>query len=868
MNRRIIRLLSIMLVLAMAFSLTTPAYASDSTENGAAVTETAGNDNPAGGDPDDRDYAGDSPDDEDPAAGDPEYEEPGDADAGEDDPGDADPADGSGGRDPADGEEDPDVSAQAADGSDGIPEEPAEPEEDELSVAGEYQGSVHTVRVTFVSTTSAGIEYSWSIGEYGFLVRIHVSTNPDMSNAQAYLSGDLAAGNVTTQMTVDNLSPATTYYYRAQLIHASDGVLVAEEEEIKSFVTERSWDTCGDDLCWVFNAEKGLLTISGTGDMDAYLTADEVPWAKWSAEIRSVKIESGATGIGSFAFSGCVSLTSISIPVSVLVIGEEAFGGCDALAAIYYDGTEEEWTDITIEEGNSVLTDGSAERCYPGVPARTEFATDAELRACLAALNPFAQTTLYYIGEDDPFVIEQDLDFSPLSGSVYMNKKGLSIPEGVTVAAGNVTVNSIASLYLDGTLISGKMSPSWVHFGENSRIFVCGVLSGFFGMDDLPHITIDTESDYAYLNWDLGVGSEEELRRAFALLPSLRKTYCTLTLRSADEISLSGDLMIPEFNGQFVLNAATLVIPAGVTVISDMDVYLNPAGWLAVDGTLVNNGSVYIYDHDFAGGVYTNGGGRITGSGRIRIRAPQDYSVETVFYGFNPGDFVIHDLRNDGRVGAVLLYPKTDADILHFVDEESLREIVTNWTPGTKRVEYENDAVLWLTEDLVLPEGLQLHMNNRVLQVAEEANVSGLSVTAASHLIVVGTLALDCVSGKTEINIQGTLNNRGFMEVPENGRLSVDGVLNNTGTIDLQGIFITGSNGHYTGDGAIRIPRTGSYASDFAAHVIGQDPDSFSVESTGNEWELVQISFPTDRHWVYSLGAALDENGYPMLSGT
>ena len=34
MNRRIIRLLSIMLMLAISFSLVTPAYASDSPENG------------------------------------------------------------------------------------------------------------------------------------------------------------------------------------------------------------------------------------------------------------------------------------------------------------------------------------------------------------------------------------------------------------------------------------------------------------------------------------------------------------------------------------------------------------------------------------------------------------------------------------------------------------------------------------------------------------------------------------------------------------------------------------------------------------------------------------------------------------------
>ena len=56
------------------------------------------------------------------------------------------------------------------------------------------------------------------------------------------------------------------------------------------------------------------------------------------------------------AFSDCSKLESIYIPKSVKDIGWAAFADCNNLKDVYYEGTQEEWERIYIEE--SYLDEG------------------------------------------------------------------------------------------------------------------------------------------------------------------------------------------------------------------------------------------------------------------------------------------------------------------------------------------------------------------------------------------------------------------------------------------------------------------------------------------------------------------------------
>ena len=67
----------------------------------------------------------------------------------------------------------------------------------------------------------------------------------------------------------------------------------------------------------------------------------------------NIEIPNRVTSIGSSAFSGCTSLTSIVIPNSVTSIGSCAFEGCTSLTNVYYNGTIEDWCNISFNDSRS-----------------------------------------------------------------------------------------------------------------------------------------------------------------------------------------------------------------------------------------------------------------------------------------------------------------------------------------------------------------------------------------------------------------------------------------------------------------------------------------------------------------------------------
>ena len=169
-----------------------------------------------------------------------------------------------------------------------------------------------------------------------------------LSNMQSLTTLHLPAG-ITTPLTASTFSfcdNLTDIYYGGTMSHwqsiagnvndALDNVNVHYGEESGSDVAS---GICGDSATWVLDAE-GTLTISGTGEMTDYAT-DCTPWNKYTYSpvpdsflIQKIVVENGITSIGSCAFSHCISLSSVSLPDTLLSIGEHAFSACYALVDI------------------------------------------------------------------------------------------------------------------------------------------------------------------------------------------------------------------------------------------------------------------------------------------------------------------------------------------------------------------------------------------------------------------------------------------------------------------------------------------------------------------------------------------------------
>ena len=91
---------------------------------------------------------------------------------------------------------------------------------------------------------------------------------------------------------------------------------------------------CGANVYYFYERTTYTLSISGNGAMWAIDDPTYYPWDLYRSEIQHVKISSGVTSIGDYAFSGCSGLLTATIPSSVSSIGMYAFKSCSKLETV------------------------------------------------------------------------------------------------------------------------------------------------------------------------------------------------------------------------------------------------------------------------------------------------------------------------------------------------------------------------------------------------------------------------------------------------------------------------------------------------------------------------------------------------------
>ena len=88
--------------------------------------------------------------------------------------------------------------------------------------------------------------------------------------------------------------------------------------------------------------------------------------------LTSVIIPNGVTSIGGASFWNCKNLKSIVIPKSVTKIDLFSFNGCESLKDIYYTGTQDEWNNIIIGDGNINLTNATIHYNFEPKPSNKQ----------------------------------------------------------------------------------------------------------------------------------------------------------------------------------------------------------------------------------------------------------------------------------------------------------------------------------------------------------------------------------------------------------------------------------------------------------------------------------------------------------------
>ena len=106
---------------------------------------------------------------------------------------------------------------------------------------------------------------------------------------------------------------------------------------------------------WEYDPAIKTLYISGNGPMDNFDGATNAPWDKYRPEVVAIVVREGVTSIGDFAFVECPQLVTMDIPVSVTSVGNYATSGSNNLADVYYGGTEGQWHEVGIADGNDPL---------------------------------------------------------------------------------------------------------------------------------------------------------------------------------------------------------------------------------------------------------------------------------------------------------------------------------------------------------------------------------------------------------------------------------------------------------------------------------------------------------------------------------
>ncbi len=157
----------------------------------------------------------------------------------------------------------------------------------------------------------------------------------------------------TAQWTAIEKGPWWNDYTPSYTIHCTDGTIAKDGTITPNTPTYSSgllFTSNGDGTCSVSGSafsytytEVVIPSVSPAGDK---VTSIGDGAFSGCSSLTSITIPDSITSIGAIAFVDCDNLTSITIPDSVTTIGMAAFFGCSSLTSITFQGTKAQWNAI------------------------------------------------------------------------------------------------------------------------------------------------------------------------------------------------------------------------------------------------------------------------------------------------------------------------------------------------------------------------------------------------------------------------------------------------------------------------------------------------------------------------------------------
>lgn len=629
-----------------------------------------------------------------------------------------------------------------------------------------------------VGHSSSNKPTSWTL-EYG--------TTEDLSNAKThtekFTDNVLNAYNpvpisVTFGVEEPNLKPGTRYYYRFTVESANAAPVVSE---IRDFDTLECSSHSYNSL--------GVCTACGTSYDWSSTRSTNSSWLKGNMTVRSTPYDA-ATSIGSTAriqAQATVKNCSGILWYQVSYNGQTGYIKADS-ATIFtpVTGITLSHSSASLVPGDTlslaatILPSGATEKSVTWSSNSTSVATVTQ-SGVVTAVSP--GTAVIKVTSIDnasatascTVTVSSILTTQVIIDSVFSEVEiGVPVKLEAHVLPTNATVQGVNWVVKNGT---GS--------GEISNGYFIGRSAGTVTLEahSADGITYNTMTVTVKLS---GASIEEGLRAAIA---NKDEAYYI-----SGDVTLSADIVIPDYLTLYIEDSGSLTIPNGVTLTNNS--FIGVFGSVTVEsgGKIVNNRHIRAYDGSV---IVIDEGGVLENNRSISIDSPT-YVNGTYIHGDEAVVFVFSDIKEDENQLLVGI-PKELVMIEFFVEtEDEIHAAFAKRADGYVRVYVQINESITLSSDLEIPQGCTLDLEDqmvlRVPQGKALINNGGIGILNGSTLLIEEGAELE---NNAFVEVVGTLNVQGNhsgnkVDIYEGGILIPDTIPHCTEGVLVESIDILG----------------------------------------------------------------------------